>query len=167
MSQKHRRYTLKTKEAKQILAQASQKLHLNLENTFGIEPDIETVETGIGEIILINQKPMLHKTGKSVLPTLLAAEILTQLPKIVVDMGAISHVCNGADIMAPGIVRIEGEFNKGNIVLVTDEKYAKPIAIGETILNSAEAKTTKKGTVVKNLHYVGDKIWDVTKTMTQ
>jgi len=167
MPQTHRRYTLKTKDAKQILTQAQQKLNINLENLYGLKTNIETIETDNTQIFLIDGKPILFRTGEAVLPTLQATEILKQLPKIVVDMGAIPHVCNGADIMAPGIVHVEGEFDKGNLVIVADEKHGKPLAVGETLLASAEAKATKKGMVVKNLHYVGDEIWNLTKTITQ
>ncbi len=166
MPQTHRRYTLKTKEAKQVFTQAQQKLSLNLENLYGTKADIETVESDNTQIFLINGKPTLFRAGEAVLPTLHATEILQQLPKIVVDMGAIPHVCNGADIMAPGIVRIESEFQKGALVIIADVKHDKPLAIGETLLSSAEAKATKKGIVVKNLHYVGDEIWDAIKTIT-
>ena len=165
MPQTHRRYTLKTKEAKQVFTQAQQKINLNLENMYGAKTDIETVESENTQIFLINGKPIFFRAGETVLPTLQATEMLQQLPKIIVDMGAIPHVCNGADIMAPGIVRIEGEFSKGALVLIADVKHGKPIALGETLLASAEAKITKKGIVVKNLHYVGDEIWDLTKTI--
>jgi PUA domain protein len=166
MPQTHRRYTLKTKEAKQIFTQAQQKLNLNLENLYGAKAEVETVESENTQIFLIGGKPILFKAGEAVLPTLQATEILQQLPKIVVDMGAIPHVCNGAAIMAPGIVRIEGEFQKGALVIVADEKHGKPLAVGEALLASAEAKATRKGMVVKNLHYVGDEIWNLTKTIT-
>ncbi len=166
MSQKYRRYSLKTKEAKQILTQASTKLNLNLDATFSTKPNVETAETDSIQIIVVNQKPLFYKTGENVYPTLLATEIIAKLPKIVVDMGAVPHVCNGADIMAPGIVRYESEFNKGAIVTVSDEKHGKLLAIGETLLNSTEAKTAKKGLVIKNLHYVGDEIWNLIKILT-
>ncbi|MFB3889421.1 MAG: DUF1947 domain-containing protein [Candidatus Bathyarchaeia archaeon] len=166
MPQKQRRYTLKAKEAKQALTQASEKLKLNLEGIFGAKANVEIVEADAGDILLINGKPTLFKAGNAVLPTLNAAEILACLPKAVVDMGAIPHVCNGADIMAPGIVRYEGEFGKGDIILVVDVKHGKPLAIGETLLASEEAKNTRQGVAIRNLHYVGDKIWNLTKAIT-
>ena len=62
-------------------------------------------------------------------PTLLFQEILSRPPKAVVDMGAVRHVYNGADIMAPGIVRFEGKFAKGAIVLVIDVRHCKLLNI--------------------------------------
>ncbi len=80
-------------------------------------------------------------------------------------MGAVGHVCNGADIMAPGIVRYEGQFAKGSLIIVVDVKHGKPLALGEVLLASEEAKATKKGVVIKNLHFVGDEVWATLKTI--
>jgi PUA domain protein len=82
-------------------------------------------------------------------------------------MGAVPYVCNGADIMAPGIVRVEGEFSKGDIVLVVDEKHGKPLALGEILYDAAEARNIKQGVIVKNVHYVSDKIWNFAKTLAE
>ena len=167
MSQKHRRYSLRTKDVKQILTQASEKLKLNLEALSGAKLNVEVVEGDFCQLFLINGKPVLFKAETAVLPTLLAKEILMHLPKVVVDMGAIPYVCNGADVMAPGIVRYEGEFAKGDIVLVSDVKHDKPLAIGEILRSSEEVKSIKQGAMVKNLHYVSDKIWNFTKPLAE
>ena len=45
-------------------------------------------------------------------------------------MGAIPYVCKGATVMAPGIVRVEGEFGKGDLVLIVDMKHGKALALG-------------------------------------
>ena len=47
-------------------------------------------------------------------------------------MGAVPYVCKGATIMAPGIVRIEGDFSMGELVVVVDMKFGKALGIGET-----------------------------------
>ncbi len=165
MPTKQRRYPLKAKEAKQIIEDASQKLRLDLEALFGAKANVEVVESDVGEIYLIDGKPVLYKTGKVVLPTLLFAEFNAKAPKIVVDMGAIPYVCKGATVMAPGIVRFEGEFGKGDLVLVVDMKHGKALALGESLIDAEAARATKKGPVVKTLHYVSDKIWDYIKTL--
>jgi PUA domain protein len=84
-------------------------------------------------------------------------------PKAVVDMGAISFLCKGANVMAPGIRRIEGQFEKSSIIYVVDERYGKPIAVGETLYEAEEMRNIKQGVVIKNLHHVGDKTWNTIK----
>jgi PUA-domain protein len=158
-----RRYPLKTKEAKQIIEEATKTLKLSLDD----KSTVEVIESDVGEIYLIGEKPLLFKAGNRVLPTLLFTEFIAKAPKIIVDMGAIPYVCKGATVMAPGIVRIEGEFAKSDIVVVADMKHGKALAVGESLMDSETAKATKKGPVVKTLHYVGDKIWDYIKTLTE
>jgi len=167
MPTKQRRYALKTKEAKQILTEASKNLKLDIEALFGSKVNVEVVESDVGAVYLIGGKPLLFKADGKILPTLLFTEFTAQAPKIVVDMGAVPYVCKGADVMAPGIVRIEGEFSKGDLVLVVDMKFGKALALGESLYDAENAKQTKKGPVVKTLHYVSDKIWDYTKTLTE
>jgi PUA-domain protein len=167
MPTKQRRYPLKAKEAKQIVEEASKKLRLDMEVLFGAKANVEVVESDVGEIYLIEGKPVLYKAGDKVLPTLLFSEFTAKAPKIVVDMGAIPYVCKGATVMAPGIVRIEGEFGKGDLVLIVDMKHGKALALGESLLDAETAKNTKKGPVVKTMHYVSDKIWDYIKTLTE
>jgi PUA domain protein len=87
------------------------------------------------------------------------------MPKIVVDMGAVPYVCKGADVMAPGIVRVEGEFGVGDLVLVVDVNHGKMLVIGEALYDAENARKVEKGAVVKSLHFVGDKIWDKAKTL--
>ena len=99
------------------------------------------------------------------MPTLLFSEFAAKAPKIIVDMGAVPYVCKGATVMAPGIVRVEGEFGVGDLVLVADVKYGKALAVGESLLDAETSRQTKKGPVVKTLHYVGDKVWEYIKTL--
>lgn len=161
-----RRYPLKAKEAKLIIEDSSKKLNFDLEALYGAKANVEVVESDVGEIYLIEGKPILFKLGDVVLPTLLFSEFAAKAPKIVVDMGAIPYVCKGATVMAPGIVRVEGKFGKGDLVLIVDMKHGKALALGESLLDAETAKQTKKGPVVKTLHYVSDKIWEYIKTIT-
>jgi PUA domain protein len=163
MSEKFRRHFLRAREAEALLNKASEKLTINLEQILRAKANVELIQTEFAEIYLINNKPSLVKTGENVFPTLLFNEFLALLPKVVINMGAVPHVCNGANVMAPGIVRFEGEFRGGDFVLVVDEKYGKPMAVGEIIYNTDEAKKVTHGIVVRNVHFVGDKIWNFIK----
>ena len=136
-----RRYPLKAKEAKQIIEQTNQTLKLS----FDKDATVEVVESDVGEIYLIGGKPLLFKSGNRVLPTLLFSDFTSKAPKIVVDMGAIPYVCKGATVMAPGIVRYEGEFGVGDLVLVVDMKHGKALAIGEVLMDSATARVYQEG----------------------
>jgi PUA domain protein len=78
-------------------------------------------------------------------------------------MGAVPHVVGGADIMAPGIRKVNGEFAEKQLLVVVDEKHGKYLAVGRALTGSGPLAAAKKGKVVENIHYVGDLIWDVIK----
>ena len=92
-------------------------------------------------------------------------ELLKAFPKVVVDMGAIKFVTNGANVMRPGIRSFQGPFSQGSVVVVVDERHGKALCVGTAIVGEEEAKGMQKGPVVKNLHYVGDKFWSAVKEM--
>jgi len=165
MPEKYRRYFLKTKEVKSLLRKISKKLKIDLEQIFDVKVNVELVETDFAGILLINSRPLLFKVEESIFPTLIFNEIVASAPKVVVDMGAVPHVCNGANVMAPGIVRFEGNFRKDDFVFVVDERHGKPVAIGEVVYDVEAAKKATQGVVVKNTHFVGDKIWNFIKTL--
>ena len=61
--------------------------------------------------------------------------------------------------MAPGVVAIKGEFKENDLLLIVDERHGKPLAVGVALFSSEAMKTVSNGKTVKNLHYVGDKLW--------
>lgn len=100
-----------------------------------------------------------------ILPFLGESEIIKHFPKIVVDMGAVKFVCNGAKIMRPGITKFD-TFKKGDIVIVKDQIYCKTLAAGIALEDSEIAAASSKGYVVDNLHYVSDKFWEAHKEIS-
>jgi PUA domain protein len=166
MPEKHRRYFLKTKEAKAVLQKASDKLKTDIEVLFKDRLDVEVFQTDADRIYLINGKPVLVEAGGNVYPTLKFDEYFNHAPHVVVDMGAVPYVCKGANIMAPGIRRIEGQFDKNDVIFVVDEKHGKPLAIGEILYDAKDARNLKQGIVVKNLYHVGDNTWNLLKELT-
>ncbi len=165
MPTKYRRHFLKAKEVKSILRELSERLRVDFKQIFKSKIDLELVETDFTEIFLINGRPLLVRMEGKTFPTLAFNEIFALTPKVVVDMGAVPHVCNGANVMAPGIVRFEGEFRKGDFVFVADEKHGKTIAIGEAVYDIDAAKKVAEGVVIKNIHFVGDKLWNFVRKL--
>lgn len=75
---------------------------------------------------------------------------------IYVDKGAIPYIIKGADIMRPGIRKIDENIEKGEIILVKDELHSKTLAIGFAEYNSSDLKKQEKGKSIIIYHYVGD-----------
>jgi len=111
------------------------------------------------ELVLVNGVAALVLEGELAFPTLLAAHKLgLELPRVTVDMGAVPHILNGADVMVPGIVTF-GEFEVGDIVYVDDVEKHRVFAVGQALMGSGELRETKRGKAVRTLHYAGDKLW--------
>ncbi|MEM2035550.1 MAG: PUA domain-containing protein, partial [Candidatus Caldarchaeum sp.] len=86
------------------------------------------------------------------------AEIVDRLPSVWVDKGAVPRIASGADVMRPGITRMD-EFKQGELVVVRDDKHSQPLAVGSALINSSEAAEASRGRVVKNIHHVDDAAW--------
>ena len=163
MPQKLLRRFLKDKEARALLGQVPERFRLEVERIFGTKPDVEVMETESAKIFLVNGKPLLAETAGKVFPTLFFNDLVASVPKVVVDMGAVPYVCKGANVMAPGIRRIDGEFGKGDFVFVADEKHGKVLALGKAMFDVDEARRAKQGAVIENVHFVGDRLWNLLK----
>ena len=146
-----KRKSLKRKTAKKVV----EELSLG----FG-EIDVKRVETAKLEdvtVYLLDDIIEFVRDGDAVYPYL-GGSYVDRLPNVVVDMGAIPYVCNGADVMAPGITDMDS-FEAGDLVVVRDATHGKALAIGRALKGSQDIEANRKGKVIENLHYVGDRLW--------
>ncbi|MEM2160516.1 MAG: PUA domain-containing protein [Candidatus Nitrosotenuis sp.] len=114
--------------------------------------------------ILIGEGLTAIKIGENYLPFLSDTTTLSKFPSVMVDMGAVKFMCNGANVMRPGI-RSFGEFEKGQIVCIIEESQKKFLAVGRSLVSSTEMANMSKGIVVENLHYISDKYWEAKKSI--
>jgi PUA domain protein len=156
-------FTLSKRESREVVGK--------IEQTWPFMPILGKNETArVAEIegdrrLLIFPSWMAIDLDGRILPFLGSQELLRSFPAVVVDTGAISHICKGADVMRPGILTVEGEFHAGGIVCVKEQRYQKFIAVGEALLAGGDALAASKGAVVRNMHYVGDLYWESAKSM--
>lgn len=160
LPKKRRRHFLKEKEAKRFLLEVSKTLGTDIERLLGSKTGVEVNETEIAEIFFFDGRPLLARSNGVLFPTLYFEELFSIIPKIVVDMGAVPYVCKGADVMAPGVRAIKGEFKENDLLLIVDERHGKPLAVGVALFSSEDMKALNSGKIVKTLHYVGDKLWN-------
>jgi PUA domain protein len=98
------------------------------------------------------------------IPLLSEDTILEKLANVIVDMGAVKFMCNGANVMRPGIKKYT-EFKKGDIVCISEESQNKFLAVGKAIMDSSELESISKGEIIKNMHYISDRYWEIYKTL--
>ncbi len=159
-----RRYVLSKRERRKVIEE--------LRNTYtGLEVGKNVVieiyeDKELGRILIFDDIPAFFEYKGKWIPHLkfLLKNMIPGLPIVVVDMGAVKPLLRGADLMAPGIRMVKGEFKEGDVVVVVDEKYNKPFVVGIALVKSKGIVdgSIKKGRVVENIHRVGDKLWKIT-----
>jgi malignant T-cell-amplified sequence len=114
--------------------------------------------------LMIGPDIVILKIDDTYLPFLNQTKTLEKFPNVMVDMGAIKFMCSGANVMRPGIKKYT-EFSEGDIVCIIEESQCKFLAVGKAMVDSTELENMSKGEIVKNLHYISDKYWEIAKTI--
>ncbi len=154
-----RRLAVNKKTVKQILeriAEALGGIQHGLSSKMG---RVEVARTRKSNVFFFDGKPLFIERRSRIVPSLINEGVLSQLPAIVVDQGAVPFVCNGADVMAPGVRRVEGKFLMGQLVVVREERFHRALAVGSALAGSDEMRTRSEGKVAENIHFVGDDAW--------
>ena len=121
--------------------------------------DIRSIQIDTNTAIVISDSFILINLNDNIFPFLKDKKTLGKLPIVTVDQGAIRFICNGANIMRPGIKHIKHDFQKNAIVVIVEELHATNIAVGQTLYSRTEILDLKQGSVISNLHFLGDDIW--------
>jgi len=151
------RHRLKEREAKELLSM--------LQARTGIDAFDATAAVDVGtledlSVVLVNDSMDFFLYHNQLIPTLQGiAKYQPKTHGVVVDMGAISFITKGADVMAPGITDADPGIQKDDVVWICDEKHHKTLAVGIALLTGEEMKQKQPGKAVKTLHYVGDRLW--------
>jgi len=154
------RHRLKGREVKELILNIKARFHTDFFD------EKATVDVGTLEdftVLLVNDSIDFVLLDNQFIFTLQG--IMTHQPKtnfVVVDMGAVSFITKGADVMAPGVTDADVMIQKGDYVWICDEKYRKPLAVGIALMTGEEMKMKKPGKAVKTLFYVGDRLWKLT-----
>ncbi len=154
---------LSKKEKKKLIEEVKKYGWLDID----IDDKVEEAKVRIEEkgkeylVYYVNGKPALWRVGEDLVPVLCGQPL--NGPAVVVDEGAVKFIVKGADVMRPGIVAFEGDFKKGDIILVKSVKLDFPIAVGRALYDKEEMEKMERGKVVKNLHHLGDTLFSLCK----
>ena len=155
-------YNIPKKEILQIVNSMNESLMIDVK---GKIKDAKVIKLDEAEVILIEDRFQIVRKDGKIFPFLRDQDLLDHLPAAIVDKGAIKFVCNGADIMRPGIMTVEGEFGKDAIISIKEELHGKFIAVGVSTLSSSEILASERGAMIRNLHFVGDRLWEAMKSI--
>lgn len=145
------RTRIKSKEANELL----KSYGLNLSK----KDQVELCEDEC-KFLVINKEFSFFYYEDKLVPTLRYLQHQESLRKIYVNIGAVKFIVNGADIMRPGITEIDAGIKKNDFVAIADEQNRKTLAVGIALFDGEEMKQQTSGKAVKNIHYVGDEIWN-------
>lgn len=116
-------------------------------------------------VILRNNIPifiLLHT--KALVPALKAVHLLPSLlPKAVVDRGAIKHIINGANVMAPGLLKqgsVYPAVEKGAYIAIYGEGMTCAMAVGTVAMGSSEVHEKKTGVAIELVTHLGDSLYN-------
>jgi PUA-domain protein len=151
------RHHLKGSDARKVIA----KIEPLLDDTSRLRRsslEMAISDEGV-DLIFVDGRPLMMIVEDQPFFTVLGAiELCPKKRLVVVDAGAVRFVVNGADIMKPGIVSADAEIAVGDLVVIVEERYHKPLAVGRALVAGTEMKG--EGKAVKSLHHVGDAIWN-------
>ena len=147
-------------ETTTLLSKISEEWHMDIPRV----KNLRIHQISDGSCIITGKDIKILNVGDDYIPFLSETMTLERFPKIVVDMGAIKFVCKGANIMRPGIKSFT-DFDKGTIVCIAEESHQKFLAVGRSTMSSADASQIEKGEIIKNLHYISDRFWEIGKVI--
>ena len=131
------------------------------ENNFELKKKDEMKQKN--EIIFLNGEKFFIEDKKFFFPHLNSFEkkILNEnnFKEIFIDNGAVSFMVKGANLAKPGIETFNDEIKKNDIVLIKNKNFPKILCVGISLFSAEDLKKTKKGIVVKILHYLKDKYY--------
>ncbi len=158
-----RRWQLSKKDRKKLLAEIA-RLYPRL----SIDPDTrieKLVEDDITLYLFNGEAWFFEHEGRLIphLQMLLRRGYQGWLPYIVVDEGAVKPISRGADLMRPGVLRFEGDFQRGDILVIVEPSRGLPLAVHEALVSREEAEAMEKGRITKSIHHVGDRVWKLAK----
>jgi PUA domain protein len=154
-----RRNRLRRKEVEKLASDLKDALGVE---TFQPTDAVETGEAGGNELGVFKGKPAIIFIEGNAFLTVHGLLMFNATKRFVtVDMGAVKFLANGADVMAPGIVEADPEIKAGDAVWVRDQNNKRPLLVGVALMDGPGMVAGKGGKAVKTVHFVGDKIWNL------
>jgi PUA domain protein len=158
-----KKWVLSRRDSLEMIGAVQSSLGVELQLSRSAQASCEEPEDGVVFVHLGDR--VFVKSGETFFPFLGSAEALSLFPSATVDAGAVKFLLNGADVMRPGIRSFDRWGAAGRTVVIREEQKGRAIAVGTSSVPSDEAETMTKGACLKNVHHVGDRFWNLYKTV--
>jgi malignant T-cell-amplified sequence len=155
-------HSLSKREVHDITGQISKSWPTN---SIGAIKNLQAyVIDGNKRLLVGNNLVAIQLTPDLIVPHLTQHDLLNHFASVQVDMNAVKFVCNGANIMRPGITDFT-TFKESEIVLVKDQTHKKELAVCISLVDDVDGRKMERGVVLNNIHYIGDVYWETKKTI--
>lgn len=155
-------HSLSKREVHDITGQISKSWPTN---SIGVIKNLQAyVIDGNKRLLVGNNLVAIQLAPDLIVPHLTQHDLLNHFASVQVDMNAVKFVCNGANIMRPGITDFT-TFNESEIVLVKDQTHKKELAVCISLVDDVNGRKMERGIVLNNIHYIGDVYWETKKTI--
>jgi len=170
------RHFLSKRDARKIIEIIEDEYPLLFQEYVMRNRDVEMAKINVDDneyiIYIVKGKPLIIELNSKLIPLMIVllelynkygfSKLASSFKYVLTDQGAMKPILRGADVMAPGIID-NNEFLRGDIVIVFANTGSSnvPIAVGEALKDSKELGYSRKGKIIKNLHRIGDKIWNI------
>jgi malignant T-cell-amplified sequence len=155
-------HSLSKREVHDITGQISKSWPTN---SIGAIKDLQAyVIDGNKRLLVGNNLVAIQLAPDLIVPHLTQHDLLNHFASVQVDMNAVKFVCNGANIMRPGITHFT-TFKESEIVLVKDQTHKKELAVCISLVDDVNGRKMERGVVLNNIHYIGDVYWETKKTI--
>jgi predicted RNA-binding protein (TIGR00451 family) len=158
-----KKWVLSRRDSLEMIDSIESSLGIALALPRSAQASCEAPEVGV-EFVHLDQMAFIKASG-GFIPFLGSAEALSLFPSVLVDEGAIRFLLNGADVMRPGVRSLPDWGDVGKTVVVKEDKKGRAIAVGVSVVRGDEAIKMTKGPCLKNVHHVGDRYWNLYKTV--
>lgn len=155
-------HSLSKREVHDITGQISKSWPTN---SIGAIKDLQVyVIDGNKRLLVGNDLVAIQLAPDLIIPHLTQHDILNHFASVQVDMNAVKFVCNGANIMRPGITDFT-TFKESEIVLVKDQTHKKELAVCISLVDDVTGRKMERGVVLNNIHHIGDIYWETKKSI--
>ena len=155
-------HSLSKREVHDITGQVSKSWPTN---SIGAIKNLQAyVIDGNKRLLVGNNLVAIQLAPDLIIPHLTQHDLLNHFASVQVDMNAVKFVCNGANIMRPGITNFS-TFKESELVLVKDEIHKKELAVCISLIDDVNGRKMEKGIVLNNIHHIGDVYWETKKTI--
>jgi len=155
-------HSLSKREVHDITGQISKSWPTN---STGVIKNLQAyVIDGNKRLLVGNNLVAIQLAPDLIVPHLTQHDLLNHFASVQVDMNAVKFVCNGANIMRPGITDFT-TFKESEIVLVKDQIHKKELAVCISLVDDVNGRKMERGIVLNNIHYIGDVYWETKKSI--